>query len=140
MKCNENDSLNSLWYNTSHHKNKDCPGSACITLKHPFNLYPSKPTFIYKFSKTGVYRGVNYQIRKEISTFHPKIDIFIAVKPQHIVQLCLRNIRYITKTCPCYILQFFTAVKKHNFEMKNCDIFLIIAQNIDCGYTLEPPQ
>ena len=24
--------------------------------------------------------------------------------------------------------------------MKNCNIFLIFAQNIDCGYTLEPPQ
>ena len=25
-------------------------------------------------------------------------------------------------------------------QMKNCNIFLIFAQNIDCGYTLEPPQ
>ena len=24
--------------------------------------------------------------------------------------------------------------------MKNLDIFLIFAQNIDCGYTLEPPR
>ena len=24
--------------------------------------------------------------------------------------------------------------------MKNCDIFLVFAQNIDCGYPLEPPQ
>ena len=24
--------------------------------------------------------------------------------------------------------------------MKNCDIFLVFAQNIDCGYSLEPPQ
>ena len=24
--------------------------------------------------------------------------------------------------------------------MKNCDIFLIFAQNIDCGYSLEPPR
>ena len=24
--------------------------------------------------------------------------------------------------------------------MKNCDVFLIFAQNIDCGYTLEPPH
>ena len=24
--------------------------------------------------------------------------------------------------------------------MKNGDIFFIFAQNIDCGYTLEPPQ
>ena len=30
--------------------------------------------------------------------------------------------------------------KDHNFQMKNCAIFLIFAQNIDCGYTLELPQ
>ena len=30
--------------------------------------------------------------------------------------------------------------KNDNFQMKNCDIFLIFAQNIDCGYTLEPPS
>ena len=27
-----------------------------------------------------------------------------------------------------------------NFQMKFFDIFLNFAQNIDCGYTLEPPQ
>ena len=26
-----------------------------------------------------------------------------------------------------------------NFSRKKIDIFLIFAQNIDCGYTLEPP-
>ena len=45
---------------------------------------------------------------------------------------------YITKTRQCNILQFFAAVKKVNFQMKNCNVFLIFAQNIDCGYTLEP--
>ena len=44
----------------------------------------------------------------------------------------------ITKTRPCNIVQFFTAVKK--IISKNCDVFLIFAQNIDCGYTLERPQ
>ena len=29
--------------------------------------------------------------------------------------------------------------KNENFHWKNLDIFLIFAQNIDCGYTLEPP-
>ena len=29
-------------------------------------------------------------------------------------------------------------VKNENFRWKNFDIFLIFAQNIDCGYTLEP--
>ena len=30
--------------------------------------------------------------------------------------------------------------KNENFPWKNFDIFLIFAQNIDCGYTLEPPR
>ena len=35
---------------------------------------------------------------------------------------------------------FFTAVKNDNFQSKSFDYFHIFAQNIDCGYTLEPPQ
>ena len=34
----------------------------------------------------------------------------------------------------------FQGCKNGNFQMKKCHIFLIFAQNIDCGYTLEPPQ
>ena len=30
--------------------------------------------------------------------------------------------------------------KNINFQMKILNIFLIFAQNIDCGYTLEPPH
>ena len=30
--------------------------------------------------------------------------------------------------------------KNGYFQMKNLDIFLIFAQNIDRGYTLEPPH
>ena len=30
--------------------------------------------------------------------------------------------------------------KNENFQMKNSDIFHISAQNIYCGYLLEPPQ
>ena len=41
----------------------------------------------------------------------------------------------ITKTCPCNIQRFFSPVKENIFS-----IFLIFAQNIDCGYTLEPPR
>ena len=31
-------------------------------------------------------------------------------------------------------------MKNENFQYKIFDIFLIFAQNIDCGYTLEPPR
>ena len=34
----------------------------------------------------------------------------------------------------------FHGCKNDNFQMKFFDIFLIFAQNIDCGYTLEPPR
>ena len=34
----------------------------------------------------------------------------------------------------------FLSFKIENFQLKKFDIFLIFAQNIDCGYTLEPPR
>ena len=36
--------------------------------------------------------------------------------------------------------EIFKVVKNENFQWKKFDIFLIFAQNIDCGYTLEPPR
>ena len=36
-------------------------------------------------------------------------------------------------------LYIFHGSKNDNFQIKNCDIVLIFAQNIDRGYTLEPP-
>ena len=44
----------------------------------------------------------------------------------------------ITQTRPCNIQQYFTAVKMLIFQIIFKNIFLIFAQNIDCGYTLEP--
>ena len=35
--------------------------------------------------------------------------------------------------------EIFSVVKFENFQKKIFDIFLIFAQNIDCGYTLESP-
>ena len=34
--------------------------------------------------------------------------------------------------------EIFTAAKIETFRMKNFDTFEFFAQNIDCGYTLEP--
>ena len=46
----------------------------------------------------------------------------------------------ITKTCPCNMQRLFSAVKIENIIGNLFYIFNIIAQNIDCGYTLEPPR
>ena len=45
----------------------------------------------------------------------------------------------IMKTCP-YYKQIFRALKIENFQLNFFDIFLIFAQNIDCGYSIEPPR
>ena len=38
---------------------------------------------------------------------------------------------------PMQYTEIFKVVKNENFQWKKSDIFLIFAQNIDCGYTLE---
>ena len=38
------------------------------------------------------------------------------------------------------IYRKFFGCKNEKFHWKNFDIFLIFAQNIDCGYRLEPPR
>ena len=46
----------------------------------------------------------------------------------------------ITKTCLFKYIENLTT-KKENFQIKKSDIFFYIsAQNIDCGYSLEPPR
>ena len=41
---------------------------------------------------------------------------------------------------PMQYTAIFHGCKNVHFQMKFFNIFLIFAQNIDCGYTLEPPQ
>ena len=37
-------------------------------------------------------------------------------------------------------MPFYNQKKKENFQIKNSDIFHISSQNIDCGYSSEPPR
>ena len=41
---------------------------------------------------------------------------------------------------PMQYTEIFLAVKIENFQLKKFGNFLIFAQNIDCGYSLEPPR
>ena len=49
-------------------------------------------------------------------------------------------LRYITKTRLFKYIENFTKKKKKKFSDKYSDIFHNSAQNIDCGYSLEPPR
>ena len=52
---------------------------------------------------------------------------------------CLGGL-YHYENMPMQYTAFFQGCKNDNFQMKNCDIFLIFAQNIVRWYTLEPPH
>ena len=41
---------------------------------------------------------------------------------------------------PMHYAEIFIGYKNAYFCMKNCESFLNFAQNIECGYTLVPPQ
>ena len=41
---------------------------------------------------------------------------------------------------PMQYTVIFQVVKNENFQWKILNIFLIFAQNINCGHTLEPPR
>ena len=41
---------------------------------------------------------------------------------------------------PVQYTEIFKVVKNEKISVKKFDIFLIFAQNIDCGYSLEPPR
>ena len=47
---------------------------------------------------------------------------------------------YHYENMPMQYTEIFKVVKNENFQPINFDIFLIFAQNIDYGYTLEPPR
>ena len=41
---------------------------------------------------------------------------------------------------PSQLYWKFYHKRNENFQIKSSDIFYVSAQNIDCGYSLEPPQ
>ena len=71
-------------------------------------------------------------------------EVFITVRsielPKNSTNLPTTN--WYIQTSQAFLLtrKFINVVKNENFQCKFLDFFLIFAQNIDCGYTLEPPR
>ena len=64
-------------------------------------------------------------------------DVFITNKI-YIHVAILTILHY--KNTPIQICRKFHLQKSENFQIKNSDSFHISAQNIDCGYPIEPPR
>ena len=60
--------------------------------------------------------------------------------PYILTDLPVLNVYPLRKHAYSNILKILQPKKKENFQIINSDIFHISAQNIDCGYSLEPPR
>ena len=72
-----------------------------------------------------------------------KIVIFTAVENCSKLHRCVSAMNRRRSNYENMLMNYtaiFHGCKNDNFQMKNCDFFLSFAQNIDCWYTLEPPQ
>ena len=56
------------------------------------------------------------------------------------VTLCQRGKNIVNENLPMQYTYIFSPVKIEQFQLKIFYIFLIFAQNIDCGYKLELPR
>ena len=66
------------------------------------------------------------------------LDLAISLTDRLLVFRCVQT--GITKTRPCNKQRFVKTEKYDNFSVEISCLFHIFAKNIDCGYTLEPPQ
>ena len=95
---------------------------------HIYN-YPTKP--IRLICMNGLTKTV---LKKSMLLFFENSRLFLFVQWH-------ANIYIIMKTCPCKVYP----LKPHFYMVKLgyagvCLFFLFLLQNIDCGYSLEPPR
>ena len=90
----------------------------------------------YIFWRCGSY--TNQTIFRSISNSAYVVSVcFWHLNSKRLTKLtCLQSLR---KHAYSYI-QKISRPKIENFQFKNCYIFHISSQNIDCGYSLEPPR
>ena len=80
---------------------------------------------IFKLTKYVTRKGVYEHV---LALFCPCTCTFVLVEKKPLRKHAYSNILKILPP------------KNENFQIKNSDIFPISAQNIDCGYLLEPPR
>ena len=77
---------------------------------------------------------LNRELHIYMQTWHIKTQLTHAVSFAKLFMVF--DLFIITKTCLFKYTENFST----KFSDKNSDIFNISAQNIDCGYSLEPPR
>ena len=102
------------------------------------NTRSNSQIFLLKKCKRKSYsllfaKATHIYLQKLLTSFSAKILAYVPYLMIKVLTIPLRKHAYsnILKMSP---------PKKENYQIKNPDIFHTSAQNIDCGYSLEPPR
>ena len=68
------------------------------------------------------------------------VSFFLDIGKQNSPNVMQQNRASHYENLPMQDIEIFFSIKNLKFHQNSFDIFLIFAQNIDCGYTLEPPR
>ena len=89
---------------------------------------------------TVFYSYIGYiRLYKPEINFLPLVIYLISRKPRSIITKTILQGTVQYENTPMQYTAIFHGCKNVHFHKKICNIFLIFAQNIDFGYTLEPP-
>ena len=81
---------------------------------------------------------MNINLDKTLSTVSISLVCFLLSKDESPQNIFIFTTHY--ENTPIQIYSKISPPKTKKFSVKNSDIFHIFAQNIDCGYSLEPPR
>ena len=87
-------------------------------------------------AKLGLEQDLEMKKEHHKLALHSEFMAIFGLNPW--VQIQRNTLHY--ENTPMQYTAIFHGCKNVHFQIKFSNIFLIFAQNIDCGYTLEPPQ
>ena len=100
-------------------------------------LLHSEYLYIDCFSANGLKYAF---VLVQISRFQQIIDVFTLQAPTEVVKVIITNLNIPLRNQAYSNILKILPPKNENFRIKILIFFHISAQNIDCGYSLEPPQ
>ena len=100
-------------------------------------VHPTMNTVTVMQKFQNVFFKVNFDLYVDARVCKKYIHVYVALLYSSLVpKICLMHYG----NTPMQYTAIFHGCKNDNYQMKNVIFFSFFAQNIDRGYTLEPPQ
>ena len=111
----------------------------CLLIRLWFadNLFRRLRNSIFLLSSAVSWKQKNKIIKLSLFSFHLCVSCFLRIPPYKVY---LSSLQLVLSALSLRKHAYSNRLKTWKFSDKNSDIFHIYDQNIDCGYSLEPPR